>query len=109
MRSGAGAVRLQTILRRINDAIAAQAGATGTVGFVCECCDLACAEAIELPVELYRQMRLAPNRFAVRAGHVATAAERLVAGAPAYAIVERAPLAEAAAGERPRVRALQAS
>ena len=90
MPAVAGAARLETILRRINDAIAAQAGASGTYGFVCECGDWACAEAIELPLDLYRQVRRVPNRFAVRAGHVGRAADRLLVAAPSYAIVERA-------------------
>ncbi len=81
--------RLDAVLRRINDEIAARATASSTAGFVCECREWACAEAIELPVDVYRQVRAKPNRFAVHAGHVAGAPERLVSTASTYAIVER--------------------
>jgi hypothetical protein len=95
--AGAGmALRLQAILRRINDEIAAQAADGSTVAFVCECDDRACVEAIELQPELYRQLRLVPTRFAVRSDHVDARTERLVTDGGTYAIVERARLDESA-------------
>jgi hypothetical protein len=87
-------VRLQGILRRINDEIAAQAFDGSTIAFVCECDDRGCVEAIELRLELYRQLRLVPTRFVVRSDHVDARTERLVTDGGTYAVVERTRLDE---------------
>lgn len=87
-------LRLQDTLRLINDEIAERADGVETAAYVCECLDRGCAEAVEVPVELYRQMRLVPNRFMVCPDHVDGPSEFCVVQERSYAIVERAPLGQ---------------
>ena len=57
--------------------------------FLCECGDSTCAEQIVLSREEYAELRLHPLRFAVAAGHVFSAFERVVYANDRYTVVEK--------------------
>jgi hypothetical protein len=57
--------------------------------FVCECADTACTARIGLTIAEYEELRSVPTHFAVRHGHVAPEAERVVETRIEYTIVEK--------------------
>jgi hypothetical protein len=57
--------------------------------FVCECALADCAEAIELTLEKYRDVRESPVRFIVVPGHEDLAIERIVVTSESFFVVEK--------------------
>ena len=57
--------------------------------FLCECGDPKCTHRLEVPLEMYDNVRDHPTRFVVRRGHVEPAVEVVVQRRPGYAVVEK--------------------
>lgn len=56
-------------------------------GFICECLQFGCAETIQVPMTVYKQVRETPSAYLVRAGHEDPTAEEAIAGHRTYLIV----------------------
>ena len=83
------AVRLQVLLRSVNRQIAGRAGDAPTAAFVCECADRGCAEAVEVPVPIFRALQEQSKFLVVRPAHEDPLLERVVRRAGSYLVVER--------------------
>jgi hypothetical protein len=57
--------------------------------FLCECGDRACAEVVQLSLEVYASVRAHPARFLILPGHKQLEAERVVDAGDGYEIVEK--------------------
>ena len=82
----------QLLRREVNERsrLAAAEGAVPTELVVrCECGRPRCAEHFAVPTATYDELRRFPTHFAVRTGHEATEAERLVAERDGFRIVEK--------------------
>ena len=88
------AARNQSLYREVNEKIemlnqafgdALDAGST----WVCECADTTCAQALEMTLGEYEQLRTHPNRFAVVHGHVLEEVEHVVGENDRYQVVEK--------------------
>lgn len=90
----------------MNERIAELTSLLNEVGFnllICECCDPACAESVEITPEEYEAVRANPTRFVVLKGHQLSAVERVVDGNDRYLVVEKfGGAAEIAEGDDPR-------
>jgi hypothetical protein len=86
------AARHQVVFREVNERIAERTGLLNETGFnllICECSDLACAEALEITREEYEAVRADPARFVVLDGHQMPEVERVVGGNGRYVVVEK--------------------
>jgi hypothetical protein len=83
----------QAIFREINEKLEALNSSFEEIiplgDFVCECADTNCTQRIGMTITEYEQVRAHPTRFAVRPGHLAPDAERVVEERPGYTIVEK--------------------
>ena len=81
----------EVLFREVNEGIAAAAERmeADDAEFVCECSDVACADRIEAPLEVYEQVRENPTHFLLAPGHEAAALERVVERRNGYWIVEK--------------------
>jgi hypothetical protein len=59
------------------------------VPFVCECADPECIEGMELSIDDFMAAHSAPNRFAVKPGHVYPEAERVLDTRDRFWVVEK--------------------
>lgn len=84
--------RNEALFREVNERVSdvsARLEGDGEIGFLCECGDGGCREAISLPRNLYESVRSDPRQFVVVRGHEEPGAEiRLVAG-ERYAVVRK--------------------
>ena len=99
----------QLLRREVNERgrLAAAEGAAATELIVhCECGRPRCAERFAVSAATYEELRRFPTHFAVRTGHEAAKAERLVAEHDAFRIVEKhgAPGLAAISAQRRRLR-----
>jgi hypothetical protein len=88
----------QAILRRLNEAMHADAGRR--VAFRCECGQLGCNQLIALRVEQYEAVRAHARRFAVVAGHEVDEIDETVERHEDHVVVEARPPAAAALAEQ---------
>ena len=84
----------EALFRSVNEEIEklglAQARADGRlVGFVCECSDVECHEALQLTVPEYEEVRSRSRWFAIVPGHVDERIEHVVSEHERYAVVEK--------------------
>jgi hypothetical protein len=94
----------ENVFRRVNERVEdCAAMAEERAEFVCECSELDCHERLLLTLRVYEDVRAAPNRFVVRAGHERLGVERVLDQGSGYVIVEKLGEAgEAAAEDDPR-------
>ena len=83
----------EAIFREVNEKISrfprSPYDTHGPIGFVCECGDADCHEALHLRVDAYEQVRSDPNLFFVAADHADKDAERVVERHDGYWVVEK--------------------
>jgi hypothetical protein len=82
--------RLQVLLRSVNREIARRAAAAPTAAFVCECHDRDCAEAVEVPLQVFRSLEERQRYVLVRPAHENPQLDRVVRRSTGYLVVERA-------------------
>jgi hypothetical protein len=70
----------------------------GRMPFLCECADAYCKAVIPLTLEEYEHVRLRPNRFVLRPGHITKEAD-VVEETERYVLVEKQGIAGAIAEE----------
>ena len=94
----------ENLFRRVNERVEDQATADeDRVEFVCECADVDCHERVLLTLAAYEDVRAAPNRFVVKAGHERLEVERVLDQGFGYLVVEKlGPAGEVAAEDDPR-------
>lgn len=102
MASAERKAKNEVLFREINENIAELVEHSPTirsspVAFVCECADRDCAQALELTLDEYQEIRSDPARFLVVPGHVAGDVERVVMEGGHYLVVEKVGVAEAIA------------
>jgi hypothetical protein len=66
--------------------------------FLCECGDRECTQVVEIPLEVYAEIREHPARFLISSGHKQLASETIVDVRDGFEVVEKA----GAAGETAR-------
>jgi hypothetical protein len=59
--------------------------------FVCECANQSCTELIQMPLQVYEEIRSNPKRFFVRKGHEEPDYEKVIEERGRYLIVEKYP------------------
>jgi ANTAR domain-containing protein len=89
-----GSIRMaenESFFRRLNEHVAAGAEMPGDAlqGFLCECGDADCIDAISLTRAEYEAVRADPTRFAIVPGHELPEIERVVETHERYAVVEK--------------------
>jgi hypothetical protein len=99
MASAERKAKNEALFREINENIAELVEHSPTirsspVAFVCECTDMDCAQALELTLDEYQEIRSAPARFLVAPGHIARDVERVVMEGGHYLVVEKIGVAE---------------
>ena len=85
-----GENRNSLLIRAVNDRIRDvndPGGASGPVGFLCECGDIDCQGAVDMRVADYETIRSRPGRFVLLAGHESPAHE-VLARMNGYLVVE---------------------
>jgi hypothetical protein len=83
----------QEVFRAVNEQIE-QLGSTfepesSWLILVCECGDAACREHVELPRDVYEDVREDPLRFVIKPGHEMLGSDWIVACEPGYYLVEK--------------------
>jgi hypothetical protein len=86
--------RNEALFREVNENVQQLAERFSTpsdvpAGFVCECADDTCTARVDVPLEVYEQVRQDPRRFVVLPGHVLPEIERVVEEADRYVVVEK--------------------
>ncbi len=79
------------VFRELNERIARAAGRAGFEGptvFACECGDVECSEAIEVPLGRYEQVRSRPTVFLVATGHEMPGLEEVLDENENFLVVE---------------------
>ena len=61
----------------------------GIRAFVCECGDLTCGAVLQLPLEIYRSVRVDDRRFIVAPGHNTPEVEDVVMRRQEWAVVSK--------------------
>jgi hypothetical protein len=79
--------RLTSLLRAVNRRIAARTPITVTA-LACECASRTCAEAVEVPLNIFRVVEARPGLYVVRPGHDEPL-DRVIRREGAYLVVER--------------------
>jgi hypothetical protein len=86
------AARNQALFRAVNEKLRdinePFAEVTGTFAVACECSRLDCVEVIEIPAEVYREVRRSPRTFVVLPEHAESSIERATGGDETYSVVE---------------------
>jgi hypothetical protein len=87
------AARNEALFRRVNERVEEVNRAFDTIlddaDFVCECADVDCIEKIRMTLPEYEALRSEATRFAVKPGHLAPAAERVIEERAGYVIVQK--------------------
>src|SRR5687767_12508817 len=78
--------RLTSLLRSVNRRIAARTPMT-VPALACECASRTCAEAVEVPLNIFRVVEARPGLYVVRPGHDAPL-ERVIRREGGYVVVE---------------------
>ena len=90
------AARNEALFREVNEqmrSLSDRSSGDGSTGFVCECSRADCVERLQVPVDVYEEVRAHPRRFLVAPGHDRDF-ERVVERSAGYVVVEK----EGAAG-----------
>jgi hypothetical protein len=87
------AARNEALFRRVNERVEEVNKAFDSIlddaDFVCECADVDCIEKIRMTLPEYEALRSDATRFAVKHGHLAPAAERVIEERAGYVVVEK--------------------
>ena len=79
------------VVREVNAAIVEledRFGRNGHVSVLCECGAIGCLERLEVPTNVFDEIRITTKRFLVAPGHVGPGGDDLVDETPAYRVVE---------------------
>jgi hypothetical protein len=86
-------VRRQALFREVNEQIEKLSDGwelfDGSLSVLCECGRPGCNEAIDVPRTLYDDVRSAPHRFLLKAGHEIEDVDAVIARNDGYLIAER--------------------
>ena len=93
----------QVLFRAVNENIAeiSDRFEVGKQSFFCECSQTGCTEMLDVPAEVYGQIRSDPSRYLVRSGHQDPTHEMIVEDFGDYLIVQAEPAAVDAARMSP--------
>ena len=75
--------------REINESAQPQRVTYGEGRFVCECADRGCMAWIEVPIDVYTDVRNHPRHFVVAAGHEVPDLESVVARGSGFFVIEK--------------------
>ena len=83
--------KTESLFRDVNERIATAAGGFGSdeAEFVCECADPACVHRVEVPLEVYEEVRAEPTTFILANGHEERSIEKVVETRRRFQIVEK--------------------
>jgi hypothetical protein len=83
--------RTESLFRDVNERIAetSERFAADEAEFMCECSDPACAERLEVPLEVYEDVRADATTFLLNPDHVEADVEKIVRRRSGYAIVKK--------------------
>ncbi|MEP6978623.1 MAG: hypothetical protein ABI948_11270 [Thermoleophilia bacterium] len=83
--------RTESLFRDVNERIATAAGGFGSeqAEFVCECADPTCVDRVEVPLEVYEDVRAEPTTFILVNGHEEGSIEKVVETRRRFQIVEK--------------------
>lgn len=83
--------KTESLFRDVNERIATAAGGFGSeeAEFVCECADPTCVERVEVPLEVYEDVRAEPTTFVLAKGHEEGSIEKIVERRRRFQIVEK--------------------
>jgi hypothetical protein len=83
--------KTESLFRDLNEQIATAAGQFGSedAEFVCECADPKCMERVEVPLEVYEDVRAEPTTFILANGHEEASIEKVVVTRRRFQIVEK--------------------
>jgi hypothetical protein len=75
--------------REINESAQPQRERQGGGRFVCECADLSCTRWIDVPLDVYEEVRRNPRRFLIIAGHEVPDIESVVDRGDGFFVIEK--------------------
>jgi hypothetical protein len=78
----------ESLRRRFTDGDAEEEAPLEPLPFLCECANRECTAVIEIPLEVYEQVRDHPARFLIVPGHKQPS-ERIIDGDDAYHVIEK--------------------
>ena len=83
--------KTESLFRDVNERIATAAGGFGSeqAEFVCECADPTCVDRVEVPLEVYEDVRSEPTTFILANGHEEGSIEKVVETRRRFQIVEK--------------------
>ena len=83
--------KTESLFRDVNERIATAAGQFGSddAEFVCECADPTCVHRVEVPLEVYEEVRAEPTTFILANGHEEGSIEKIVEKRRRFQIVEK--------------------
>jgi hypothetical protein len=83
--------KTEALFRDVNERIATAAGGFGSeeAEFVCECADPTCVDRVEVPLELYEDVRAEPTTFILANGHEERSIEKVVETRRRFQIVKK--------------------
>lgn len=83
--------KTEALFRDVNERIATAAGGFGSddAEFVCECADPTCVDRVEVPLEVYEEVRSEPTTFILANGHEEGSIEKVVETRRRFQIVEK--------------------
>jgi hypothetical protein len=83
--------RTESLFRDVNERIAetSERFAADEAEFMCECSDPGCAERLEVPLEVYEDVRADATTFLLNPEHVEPDVEKIVRRRSGYAIVKK--------------------
>ena len=83
--------KTEALFRDVNERIATAAGGFGSddAEFVCECADPTCVERVEVPLEVYEDVRAEPTTFILATGHEEGSIEKVVETRRRFQIVDK--------------------
>jgi hypothetical protein len=86
------AVHAQALMREVNEQIhqlgSRWRGEADLCGIVCECANGDCLAPLQIPLQVYAQVRRFPTRFVLAPEHAADTFQRVVEEAADYVVVE---------------------
>jgi hypothetical protein len=83
--------KTESLFRDVNERIATAADQFGSedAEFVCECADPKCVERLQVPLEVYEEVRAEPTTFILANGHEEDSIENVVETRRRYQIVRK--------------------
>ncbi|HST15601.1 MAG TPA: hypothetical protein VLJ44_12210 [Gaiellaceae bacterium] len=83
----------QSLFREVNERISVLSSKyvaeSPTVGYVCECLDMSCAESVQLAHDEYERLRRDDNQFFVAPGHEDRTVEEVIEANDRYLVVKK--------------------